>query len=234
MREDIIAVIPARGGSKGIRLKNIAMLGNKTLLEHTICHALASRLLGRIIVSTDNKKIALVASGYRRRGVEVFKRPRHISGDEAPMAAVLKHVLNEIKKSGGAKPRLIVTLQPTAPFRDPSSIDKAIRLALGRRFDSVVAICRSECSPFKMFVMGNQGLRWFIPSKLHSNNNRQLFPATYRGSGTVYVSQPDLIKEKNTVIGGRIGYIMVDALQSVDINGPFDLEVARALYKRKR
>lgn len=232
-RAKVIAVIPARGGSKGIKLKNIAFLGKKTLVEYAIEHAMHSNLLSRIIVSTDNSKIAKVASRYKKYGIDVYKRPKSLAGDNVSMASVLKNVLYLVKLKEGYVPDIVVTLQPTSPFRKAETIDKAIGLLINKNVDSVIAVCRAEHTPYKMFVLKKGRLKRFVTSGFNANNNRQLYPPVYRESGTLYVTRSRLINKKNRVIGKSPAYIIVDNLQSIDIDEPLDLEIARKLNRRR-
>lgn len=228
----VIAIIPARGGSKGIKLKNIAMLGGKTLIEHTIRNALDSGRLDRIIVSTDNTKISRIASRYKKYGIEIFKRPKFLAGDRVSIGSVLKHVLHRLKSEEGYVPDAVVTLQPTSPFRKSYLINKALELFFDEKSDSLLAICRVEHTPYKMFFLNKKRLKKIITSRYSVNNNRQLYPAVYRESGSIYVTSPGLIIKKGMVIGKKPAYFIVDNLQSFDIDEPLDLYIARILYER--
>ena len=137
----ILGIIPARGGSKGIPKKNIAQLSGKPLIAYTINAALKSKLLTKVIVSTDDKKIADIAKEY---GCEVpFIRPESLSGDDVLTYPVLKHAIEFLQENNHEKYDAILLLQPTSPFRSSKDIDNAINL-LSKDVDCVISISNVE------------------------------------------------------------------------------------------
>ena len=137
----ILAIIPARGGSKGIPRKNIKLLAGKPLIAYTIEAALKSKYLDRVIVSTEDREIAETSRHY---GAEVIKRPKILAKDKAKTIDVIFHLLNVLKEKNYI-PEIIVLLQPTSPLRIVKDIDKAIELFLKEKCESVVSVC--ECNP---------------------------------------------------------------------------------------
>src|SRR5207253_1430215 len=127
---ELLALIPARGGSKGISRKNLALVGGKPLVVRSIEHALACTRVRRVVVSTDDPEIAAVAIAA---GAEVpFVRPAELAGDQVLDLPVFEHALRALAESGGYRPELVLHLRPTAPFRAPGLLDAAIDLLLGR------------------------------------------------------------------------------------------------------
>jgi len=226
----IIAVIPARGGSKGVPLKNIARLGNKTLLEHTINHALNSKSIDLIIVSSDNNAILNVAKKYSKYGVQVEKRPEILAQDHSTTVSVLKHILNNLRKKG-IFPDFIITLQPTSPFRKKGLIDNAISKLIRSKNDSLVSISKATHSPYKMFKLEQKKLKKLFPQNKFNNLPRQKLPVIFRENGNIYITKPDLIK-KNRIMGINPEYIILDQWQSIDIDEEFDLAIARTLINK--
>ena len=144
----IVAIIPARAGSRSIKNKNLIQIKNKPLIYYSINSAKKSNLINRIIVSTDSKKIKEVAKSY---GAEVpFLRPKKISGFLSRDIKYLKHCINWLKKENYI-PDLIVLLRPTTPFRETKIIDKAIKLVIKNKSDSLRSVSVAKETPYKMW-----------------------------------------------------------------------------------
>ena len=131
-----LSIIPARGGSKGIPLKNIIKIEKKPLLYYTVDAALKSKLITRTIVSTDNEKISKIAKFY---GSEVIKRPKNLSDDKIGLEPTINHVLDFLKKKENYVPDIIIILQNTSPLRNSHHIDGALKLMIKNKFDSVLS-----------------------------------------------------------------------------------------------
>jgi len=226
----IVAVIPARGGSKGIPLKNIAQLGKKSLIEHTISQALNSKLIDLIIVSSDNDSILKIAKKYAKHGVKVEKRPKKLANDNSTTVSVLKHVLSDLNKTN-IFPDFIITLQPTSPFRKNNLIDKAISKLIESKRDSLISISQANHSPFKMFKIEHNRLKKLFPQNKFNNLPRQKLPVIFRENGNIYITSPKLIKN-NRIIGTNPEFLILDQWQSVDIDEKFDLDIARILINK--
>src|SRR3989338_7889498 len=142
MSRNILALIPARGGSKGILNKNIRVFAGKPLLVHTIAAEKKSRYVTRIVVSTESRAIANVARKY---GAEVpFLRPRELAGDRAKATDAVYHLLTTLEKQSGYMPDYVVLLQPTSPLRESKDIDGALDLLFKQKAQAVVSVCRTE------------------------------------------------------------------------------------------
>ena len=132
----VLSIIPARGGSKGIPLKNLVMLNQKPLLYYTVTASLKSKIINKTVVSTDNKKIGKVALNL---GAEVVYRPKKLATDTTSLEPVIEHVLNYLNTHDGYNPEIIVILQNTSPLRTTKHIDEALTLMKKQNYDSILS-----------------------------------------------------------------------------------------------
>ena len=208
---NVLGLIPARGGSKGIKGKNIKSLGGKPLIEYTFDAALESKRLSRIILSTDSAEIAEIG---KRRGIGVpFIRPSDISSDESPARSYVQHCLDFLRDNENYKPDVIVILQPTTPFRNASDIDLCVNLLLQCECDSVISVAEqpSKYHPNWYLVVSPDGL--LRPYSLRSWEQvvprRQDLLPIYIRNGAVYVFwHKTFLKTKNIYGTKVIPYIM--------------------------
>lgn len=226
----VIAVIPARGGSKGVPRKNIRPLAGKPLIAYTIETALQSKSLDRVIVSTDDEEIAKIAQGY---GAEVpFMRPKELAGDTVPDLPVFKHALNNLEESERYHADLMVNLRPTAPLRILEDIDTAVQKLINTNADSVRSVCKVEHHPYWMLkVIGDRAYP-LIEVEENKYPRRQDLPPIYRLNGAVDVSRRDNIIEKNTLYGEDIRVIIMDQARSIDIDTELDFAIAEMILKK--
>lgn len=222
----VLAIIPARGGSKGIPRKNLCELAGKPLIVHSIEHAQATSQIDEVVVSTDDEAIAVVASAA---GAEVLYRPPELARDDTPTLPVLLHVLTHYQ--GSRSPARVVTIQPTSPLRRASDLACAIDL-LDPTFDAVVGVCCVEHSPYKMFRIHDDTLRPLIPG-IVPGTPRQHLPAVYRENGAVYVTWRDVLVQQGSIWGTRTRPYLMDVASSVDIDTPLELSVAELLLKER-
>jgi len=232
----VLAIIPARGGSKGIPRKNLVLLGDKPLVVHSIEHALAARTVTRVIVSTEDDEIATVA---RRAGAEVpFLRPRELAADETLDHPVFAHVLGALADRGSPSPEVVVHLRPTAPMRDPAWIDAAVQLLRDHPdADSVRSVSPPSQHPYRIFRIGQDGYLDPIMSAEHPTPyllRRQDLPAMYYYNCVVDVTRPRTISEHGSMTGTRILPFVMQADDALDIDSPRDLEIARVLFESWR
>lgn len=230
----ILALIPARGGSKRIPKKNILSLEGKPLIAYTICAAKKSKYINRIIVSTDSRQIAKVAKKY---GAEVpFMRPREISQSHSTEQELFLHALDSLLKNEKYVPDLIVFLFPTAPFRKSESIDKAISEMLKHpEADSLRSIRICSEHPYKMWVEDGKYIKPFVSGK-DSNAHTlsyQVLPRVYIQNANIYITKPSTVREKKSPVGDVIVPFLMDELESVDINTLLDFKYAEMLLNKK-
>jgi CMP-N,N'-diacetyllegionaminic acid synthase len=226
----IAAVIPARGGSKGIPYKNLADLGGRPLIAWTIAAAKAARGLDRIVVSTDDERIAATAVEY---GAEVpFLRPTEFSGDNAPALDVIMHALKELKTPGGEPYDAVAYLQPTSPFRSAAQLTEAIALFARERPDTLVSVTAVPHNMVPASLMHPAGssaplaLQSPAGQKLRRQEKEKLFARN--GPAILIVSAADA-QVRSRLYGERVLGFEMDRLSSLDIDDPIDLEMARHL-----
>ena len=226
----MIALIPARGGSKGILRKNLSELSGRPLIAWTIERALASGAFDRLIVSTDDPEIAEVA---RCEGAEVpFLRPVELSGDTASATEVISHALKALGPGLLDSLPGVAYLQPTSPFRTVTQLQRAVALYADHQPDTLVSLQRvphNMVPGAQMVPVDNGPLLWLEPPTCQVLR-RQEKAVTYgrNGHAILIVSAGDVLNH-GRLYGERIlGYEM-DRLSSLDIDDPLDLEMARAL-----
>ena len=207
---DILALIPARSGSKGIRNKNIRLFRGKPLLAHSVLQGLAAGCVHRVVVSTDSAEYAEIARAY---GADVpFLRPPEISDDLSTDLAVFQHALTWLAEHEGYKPHICVHLRPTYPTRTVADIDAAVRLLLEHNeADSVRSITASPLTPYKMWRMGANG--FLQPLLEHEacepyNLPRQSLPVVYMQNAAVDVVRTDVIMRGSMTGIQILGYEM--------------------------
>ncbi len=198
----ILCLILARSGSKRIPGKNIVDLAGKPLIAYTIECAKRSRYINRIIVSTDDKKIARIAQDY---GAEVpFMRPSEISQDDSTELDAFKHALVWLKENEGYEPDLIVKLFPTSPFRTTKSVDAAIKLLIDNPdADSVRSVRLCAEHPYKMWSIENSRLKSLIPLEQKPKEahtlSYQVLPKVYIQNASIDVTRTSNVWQKNSV-----------------------------------
>jgi CMP-N-acetylneuraminic acid synthetase len=215
-------VVPARGGSKGVPRKNVAIVAGRPLIEWTIMAARQATCIDQLIVSTDDEEIAAVA---RAAGADVpFRRPADLSHDDAAGADVVLHALQWIVRHRGYTPEYVVTLQPTSPLRTAGDIDAAIALARVRGAHSVVSVSPAVQSPYWMVrVDEDLEVREFLPG---DPPTRQQLPALYAINGAVYVTSPRLLFDMHALYGpGTLAYVMPEE-RSLDVDTRWEMHVA--------
>jgi CMP-N-acetylneuraminic acid synthetase len=182
----ILAVIPARGGSKGLPNKNLKHLGGVPLIAHTIRAAKQASTLDRVILSTDSPEIAKAGKRY---GVEVpFLRPAELATDEAPVAPVLAHAVSWAEKDRGKPVDVVVSLLATSPFRKAQHIDEGVRLLFSSEAESVVGLCTARHNPYWMWVIHNGEVKRLF-SEGGKFSRRQDLHVVYRAKGAFYAKR---------------------------------------------
>lgn len=233
---EVLGVIVARGGSKSIPKKSIAPCAGKPLLYYTIEAARRSKLITRLIISTDDVEMAEVARSY---GVEVpFMRPKTLAEDTTPDLPVFQHVLEELRMRELYVPQAVVHLRPTTPLKSAADIDRGITLLLeNKQATSVRSVCEPLHTPFKMYdVDDDTGMLTPLLTKAHPavfakhkepfNMPRQALPAVWRHSGYVDVIRPHVITALDSMSGSRILPLYFDAWRDIDIDSPKELDMA--------
>ena len=220
----IVGLVPARGGSKTIPRKNLVPVAGKPLLAWTLEEAATSTVLSRTFVSTDSEEIAAVA---RELGAEVLARPAELARDETPMRDVIEHALRELPGC-----EALVLLQPTSPLRRAQHVDEAVRLLLDTGADSVVSVVEvpHQFRPGSLMSLEDGRL---VPLDPDAPLLRQRKPLVYARNGpAVLALRPDRLGA--SLYEGDCRPYVMDARASVDVDGPFELELAELLLDDAR
>lgn len=227
MKPKIVAIIPARGGSKGIPKKNIKPLLGKPLIAWTIWQARKSEYLDKIIVSTENDEIAEVSRDW---SAEIIKRPKELAKDESPTIDAVFHLL-EVLRTENYNPNIVVLLQPTSPLRTAKDIDNAIDLFLNSDCESVVSVCEAKHPPYWSFKIDGGYLKHLFGNE-YLKMRRQDLPKTYMPNGAIYISTPQMLyKYKSSYCEKTIPYVM-PAERSIDIDTEIDFMLAELVMMK--
>lgn len=231
---NILGLITARGGSKSIPNKNIVNLAGKPLIAYTCEAAKKSKRLTRVILSTDDKKIAGVARKY---GIEVpFMRPQELAKDDTGTLSVIEHALKFLEEKEGYSPDIIVLLQPTSPLRRASHIDAAVDLLIKTGADSVVSVVEVPHNFNPISVMSLEKGRLAPYSKGGKPIlRRQDKPKVYGRNGpAVLVMKREIVFNKKSLYGSHIRPLVMAQEESIDIDTLFDLKIAEFLLKCRK
>jgi CMP-N,N'-diacetyllegionaminic acid synthase len=232
----ILALIPARGGSKGIPRKNIYPIAGKPLIAYSIQQALESKYITRVIVSTDDEEIADIS---RKWDAEIpFMRPAEISQDQSLDIEVFDHALRWLKENEDYQPELVIHLRPTGPVRNVADIEQSIETILAHpEADSLRSVHIAKQNPYKMWFVGNGLLKPILQLEgilEPYNMPRQKLPKTYSHDGTVDIIRPRTILEKKSMTGETILAYQIN-VPTYDLDYPEDIPaIEEALAKLKK
>lgn len=226
MLDEIVCIIPARGGSKGISNKNLADLGGRPLLEWSIVGAQASHGIDRVIVSTDSDEIAALA---RKCGAEVpYVRPSKLAGDEIHAIHVVLHALNWLEQEENYRPAGAMMLLPTSPLRLVEDIDGAVDLFRSKNVPAVVSVVDlGKYMTNLRYVDDRRLIRVAVDE--NPNAQRQGLNKLFAVNGSIFLARPDVLRNEGTFhANGALAYVM-DSFSSIDINCLDDLLLARKI-----
>jgi CMP-N-acetylneuraminic acid synthetase len=228
----IMAIIPARSGSKRLPGKNIKLLGRKPLIAWSIEQAKTSKYIDEVIISTDSEEISRIAKELG--GNVPFLRPVTLAQDNTPMIDVVAHVLSETEKSKGYLPDFVVLLQPTSPLRTLADVDAAIEmLVTNKTANAVVSITEVSESPYWMKSLTSEDfVEDFLENK-EKYDKRQDVPIVYRLNGAIYFCKVSILLEtRNFCPENTLGYVMPEE-RSVDIDSIIDFKLAELMIFKK-
>jgi CMP-N,N'-diacetyllegionaminic acid synthase len=225
----VVAVIPARGGSKSIPHKNICLLGGKPLIAWTIGVAGQVRPVDRVIVSTDDDDIGNVGRSF---GAEVYKRPFHLATDQALVIDALRDLLETLRREG-EDVGVMILLEPTCPFRAKEDIEKCLEL-IESGYDSAATFKEANLNPHRAWKIVDQRPEVFIKGAVPWMP-RQSLPKAYQLNGAVYAFRTEkLAADSPGLLFGRAGAVVMPPDRSVDIDTPIDLLIAEAILQNER
>lgn len=229
----VLAIIPARGGSKGVPRKNLVDVLGKPLIAHSIEHARAASSIDRVIVSSEDAEILEVARAW---GAETpFVRPPELAEDHVFDHPVFEHALCWLRDNEGYIPEIVVHLRPTAPYRRPAWIDDAVGMLLANaEADSVRSVSPPAQHPYRIFQIGEDG--FLDPVMKHEHPvpyllRRQDLPPMYYYNCVIDVTRPVTIHEKRSMTGDRILPFVMNAEDALDIDTKRDLAITRFLME---
>jgi len=224
----ILAIAPARGGSKGIPHKNLQKIAGRTLVEWAIRVGLTCPLVSKTILSTDSPRISKI--GRKAGAIAPFLRPSRLASDKTKIVDVILHLLKHIDD----KPDIVLLLQPTTPLRTSKQISEALQILIkNKKADAIVSVVHlNEPHPIKIKTIKKGWLRSYLP-KADSQISRQLLPTVYKLNGAIYaVRTKALLNEKTFLPNKTLPYIMPPET-GINIDTPLDLIILKSLVKSK-
>jgi len=224
--KDTVAIIPARGGSKGLPRKNLRLLAGKPLIVHTIEQANQSIWVTETVVSTDDDEIAAVSEAA---GATVVRRPDDISGDQASSESALIHAIQSLLQLGRSLPDLTVFLQCTSPVRRPGDIDAAVATLMQKGADSLLSV-----SPSHRFLWTEEGGEARSINYDFSNRpRRQDMAPQYVENGSIYVFRTKALLDIGNRLSGKVALYPMDEEAAVDIDSMLDMELAELIMLKR-
>jgi len=231
----VLVVVPARGGSKGLPRKNARLLAGEPLVARAVRAGREAALVDRVLCSTDDEPIAELA---RAAGAEVpFLRPSELAQDTTEDWPVFAHALEWLAAHERWQPSIVVNLRPSTPLRRQGMVDEAIRLLVGQDVDSVKSVCLARQHPHKMWLLQEGGrMEPYLKTPFRRQRGpdvpRAELEPIYWQTGHVDVTWRRTLEEQRTLIGRRVAGLVVAPETSIDIDGPFELELAELVLRR--
>jgi N-acylneuraminate cytidylyltransferase len=233
---EVLAVVPARGGSRGLPGKNLAAVGGRPLVTRAVEAALRARHVTRVVGTTDDPRIAAVMA---EAGAEVpGLRPTALAGDDVPDAPVLLHVLDVLEAGGTYRPDIVVNVRPTAPLRLPQDVDGALEtLCATPEATSVKAVAPAPRHPLKMWLLNERGLLEPFCAcadcrAFPVDAARQCLPEAFQSTAIVDAVWADALRRTRQVHSGPVAAYVVEPARDVDVDTAADLLVADCLLER--
>lgn len=223
----LLAVITARGGSKGLPRKNVLLAGGKPLVAWTVNAAISAECVDRVVLSSDDHEIMAAASAA---GCDVpFCRPVHLASDLATSIDVVLHALDQLPGYG-----YVVLLQPTSPLRTAADIDAAFELMLERGAPSCVSVCEADQSPYWMYRVADGNKLQRLLSEVDGITRRQDLPPIYALNGAIYIARIDWLRMNKSFVGVETVAYLMPKERSLDIDTAQDFEIFRSRIEGER
>ena len=226
-----VAIVFARGGSKGIKRKNLRLLNGKALITHSIESARRSKLIDRVFVSTDDERIAEVA---RAAGAEVpFMRPPELAQDDTPEWSAWQHAIRTLRAAGLLSPtQAFTSIPPTSPLRATEDIERCLTTLIETDADIVVTVRTAERSPyFNMVTLYASGYAHLVVPPKTPVYRRQSASPVYDITTVAYAAWPDFVLRSRSMFEGRVRTVVVPSERAVDVDTELDLKIAECLSR---
>jgi CMP-N,N'-diacetyllegionaminic acid synthase len=225
----ILAIVPARGGSKGLPRKNIRLFNGRPLLSYSVKAGIESKYVSDVIVSSEDEEILAIAKSY---GASIINRPEELATDTAPAKLLIKHALDaQLEK--GVRYRYAILLQPTSPLRTSSHIDQAYETLLSENASSLISVVEYEYTPFKCFVINKDNTLQGLFNNDAPFMNRQELPPCYLSNGAIYIFETEkFIKNMSFYQERCVPYVM-NKSESIDIDTQNDMDEAERIMKQE-
>jgi N-acylneuraminate cytidylyltransferase len=222
-----VAIIPARGGSKGLKNKNIHPVAGRPLLAWTVLQAIGSAHIDRVFVTTDDDAIAAIAAQY---GAEVIARPEELSGDKATSESAILHALEVIGRDFAMKPETVVFLQATSPLRKPGDIDRAIELFRSEQADSLISVTKAD----DLTIWEQRDKVWNSVNFDYRNRGmRQDRPSQFIENGSIYIFTPEVLRIYGNRIGSRLVVYPMEFWQTWEIDTIEEIDLIEYYMHKK-
>lgn len=216
----VIALVPARGGSKGIKRKNLRVVAGRVLIEYTLVAGKNSRYIDSVYLSSDDDEILSLGRNF---GVNQIIRPWEYASDTASAVEVVSHFLTVLPNSLREQDPYIVYLQPTSPLRTAKHIDEALEAMVAQKAHTLISVTELKVSPYKSFKLDAKGCLQSLFDEKLSNARRQDLPAAYIPNGAIYIFRiSDFIERGGFPSNGSLPFIMCEK-DSVDIDAEEDI-----------
>mgnify|MGYP001331194820 CR=1 FL=1 len=222
----ILAIVPARGGSKGIPRKNVREIGGKPLIAWTIEAAQKSKYIDHLVVSTEDHEIASVSRSY---GAEVLLRPEELAQDDTPGIDVVLHAVEQLQGYS-----YVVLLQPTSPLRMTEDIDQCLESLVSNGAPACVSLCEVDQPPHWMYIVNEQNKLQPIVDNINQYYRRQEIPKTYALNGAIYVAETEWLFLKKSFLSEETLPFIMPRERSIDIDVPLDLEFVDFMLRKTR
>ncbi|MDE5591838.1 MAG: acylneuraminate cytidylyltransferase family protein [Helicobacter sp.] len=222
----LLALIPARGGSKSIKKKNLALLGDKPLLYYTIKAAKESECIQEIVVSSEDEEILEYA---KSQGVSILKRPKELAQDTSRSNEVVEHCLKHYPNY-----EEFILLQATSPFRRAEHVEQAYEKFKKEDSQALISVCTYEKTILKAFVLNERGCLKGICNDSFPFMPRQELPEVFMANGAIYLGKVKNFLKNPTFLAEQTSYFLMDTLSSLDIDEPSDLQKANEILKEQK
>jgi len=224
---EILSIIPARGGSKGLKNKNIRLLLNKPVLQYSVESSLNSKYVTKTVVSTDDQKISSIA---KKLNCQVIMRPKKLATNKAKLEPVISHVLKKLKKEENYIPDIIVLLQNTSPLRTSSDVDNAMNIFLKKNFTSLLSVSPSHYFIWKIKKNTAAPLNYDPKNR----TNRQDMKKEFVENGAIYITNYSSFQKTKCRISGKIGLYIMPSEVSYQIDTLEEFNIIEDILKNKK